>query len=130
MLKKLKVSHFQEISICIKNHQYYIQPCSYSKQPNLSNIEFFIVTPDDIIHSSNSLIEIAENIVNFEDKTKEHDMNKIALEQYYTENIKGKSIQEIDDDILTFYSDWHKDVYGYRPRNIEIDLNDIDLDDR
>lgn len=36
--------------------------------------------------------------------------------KYFEEHIKGKSWEEIDRDRWDWYSDWHKDVFGFRPR--------------
>lgn len=41
------------------------------------------------------------------------------LREYFEKYIKGKSWEEIDQDRWDWYSDWHKDVYGYRPRTTE-----------
>ena len=38
------------------------------------------------------------------------------LKEFYNKRIKGKSINEIDPEDWEFYSDWHKDMYGYKPR--------------
>lgn len=38
-----------------------------------------------------------------------------SLRQFYEEHIKDKARNEIDADDWSFYSDWHKDCYGYRP---------------
>ena len=39
------------------------------------------------------------------------------LKAFYDEHIAGKTWAEIDDDDWSWYSDWHKDVFGYRPRS-------------
>ena len=44
--------------------------------------------------------------------------NQSAFDAFYAEHIEGKSWEEIDPDDWGFYSDWHKDMYGYRPRHI------------
>jgi hypothetical protein len=44
--------------------------------------------------------------------------NKEAFNKFYEEHIKGKSWDEVDPDDLQCYSDWHKDMYGFRPRYI------------
>lgn len=41
-----------------------------------------------------------------------------AFEAFYTEHIEGKSWEEIDPDAWQTYSDWHKDMYGFRPHSI------------
>lgn len=45
--------------------------------------------------------------------------NEPEITEYFEKHIKGKSWNEIDQDRWDFYSDWHKDVYGYRPRTTE-----------
>jgi hypothetical protein len=44
--------------------------------------------------------------------------NQEDFDAFYEKNIKGKRWEEIDPDLWCFYSDWHKDMYGYRPRRI------------
>ena len=41
------------------------------------------------------------------------------ITKYFDEHIKGKSWEEIDQNCWDWYSDWHKDVFGYRPRSTE-----------
>ena len=43
--------------------------------------------------------------------------NEPRLIAFFEENIKGKTWQEINQEDWDFYSDYHKDVYGCRPRN-------------
>ena len=38
------------------------------------------------------------------------------ITKYFEEHIKGKKWEDINPDTLDFYSDWHKDVFGFRPR--------------
>ena len=44
--------------------------------------------------------------------------NQSDFDAFYEKNIKGKSINEIDPETWSWYSDWHKDMYGHRPRHI------------
>ena len=44
--------------------------------------------------------------------------NQSAFDAFYAEHIEGKSWEEIDPEAWDFYSDWHKDMYGFRPRHI------------
>lgn len=44
--------------------------------------------------------------------------NESKIRAYYAEHIEGKSFDEIDPNCWDFYSDWHKDVFGYRPHGI------------
>ena len=44
--------------------------------------------------------------------------NQASFNAFYERHIKGKTWEEIDQKDWDFYSDWHKDMYGYRPRTI------------
>ena len=44
-----------------------------------------------------------------------------SFEKFFFEHIYGKEWNEIDPDILDSYSDWHKDMFGYRPRSTDKD---------
>ena len=44
--------------------------------------------------------------------------NQADFDAFYAKHIQGKSWEEIDPEAWGFYSDWHKDMYGFRPRHI------------
>lgn len=44
--------------------------------------------------------------------------NQESFNKFYNEHIKGKTWEEIEPEDWSFYSDWHKDMYGYRPKHI------------
>jgi hypothetical protein len=44
--------------------------------------------------------------------------NQSAFDAFYKEHIEGKAWEEIDGDTWQTYSDWHKDMYGFRPKHI------------
>ena len=44
-----------------------------------------------------------------------------AFEKFFFKHIYAKEWNEIDLDILQSYSDWHKDMFGYRPRSTDKD---------
>lgn len=41
-----------------------------------------------------------------------------AFDAFYEKHIKGKTWEEIDPEDWSWYSDWHKDMYGFRPKYI------------
>ena len=43
--------------------------------------------------------------------------NQEKFNAFYAEHIEGKEWEDIDPEIWGFYSDWHKDMYGFRPRH-------------
>ena len=44
--------------------------------------------------------------------------NQAKFDAFYKKHIEGKKWEEIDPEAWDFYSDWHKDMYGYRPKAI------------
>lgn len=44
--------------------------------------------------------------------------NEPKLRAYFAEHFADKTWEEIDGDEWSWYSDWHKDVFGYRPHGI------------
>lgn len=44
--------------------------------------------------------------------------NQSAFDSFYAKHIEGKSWSEIDPEAWDTYSDWHKDMYGFRPHSI------------
>lgn len=44
--------------------------------------------------------------------------NQDKFDAFYAEYIEGKSWYEIDPEDWSYYSDWHKDMYGFRPKHI------------
>lgn len=49
------------------------------------------------------------------------DENMDDFIRFFQNHIEGKSFNEVDPDIFNTYSDWHKDMFGYRPRTMERD---------
>lgn len=44
--------------------------------------------------------------------------NQADFDAYYKKHIEGRKFEEIDPQHWGFYSDWYKDMYGFRPRHI------------
>lgn len=44
--------------------------------------------------------------------------NQASFDAFYEKHIKGKTWEEIDPEAWDCYSDWHKDMYGFRPKSI------------
>ena len=44
--------------------------------------------------------------------------NEPKIHKYFAEHFEGKTWEEIDPDLWQCYSDWHKDVFGFRPHGI------------
>jgi hypothetical protein len=60
-----------------------------------------------------------EMIFNYvEEDRKYRANNEPKIRQYFAEHFEGKEWKDIDPDDWSWYSDWHKDVFGYRPHGI------------
>lgn len=44
--------------------------------------------------------------------------NQKEFDAFYEKHIKGRKWEEIDQEAWDCYSDWHKDMYGFRPKSI------------
>jgi hypothetical protein len=44
--------------------------------------------------------------------------NEPKIREYFAKYIQGRTFDKIDPNDWDFYSDWHKDVFGYRPHGI------------
>lgn len=44
--------------------------------------------------------------------------NQEKFDAFYKKYIEGKTWEEIDPEDWSYYSDWHKDMYGFRPKHI------------
>lgn len=42
--------------------------------------------------------------------------NQASFDKFYKENIEGKAWEDIDPENWQRYSDWYKDMYGFRPQ--------------
>jgi len=66
--------------------------------------------------SDKDLIDLM-NEINYQIDVKEnHILTDDDFDDWCRENIWGKNKDEIPDETWEFYSDWHKEIYGVRPR--------------
>lgn len=60
-----------------------------------------------------------EMIFNYQEEEERYRReNEPKIRKFFAEHLEGKSWYEVDDNLWDFYSDWHKDVFGYRPHGI------------
>ncbi len=65
------------------------------------------------------LINKPEMIYNhIEEEQRYRRENEPKIREYFEKRIEGKTWEAIDPQDWEFYSDWHKDVFGYRPHGI------------
>ena len=52
------------------------------------------------------------------EEKKYREENEPKIREFFAEHIEGRAWRCIDPEAWEFYSDWHKDVFGYRPHGI------------
>ena len=55
-----------------------------------------------------------------------YERNYKPFMEWTAEHISGKSFEEIAPETWDYYSDWHKDLYGFRPRYIPVKVERSD----
>ena len=92
-----------KLTMKVDNQQIIVNPCNYTGTP-----EYFLV---DGFESTgfNTIEDVAEYINNYEKHKSRHEKEISEITKYFNEEIlQGKGDWD-------WYSDWHKDVFGYRP---------------
>ena len=93
-----------------------ISPCGYARQLNEQNTEYYLVlSPSTSNLGGDTLAIIADQLAGYEKHLQEQAAEKVELRAFFDRNI---ATGNYDSDTWSFYSDWHKDVYGYRPHGI------------
>ena len=54
----------------------------------------------------------------FEEDLRYRAENEPKIREYFAKYIQGRTLDKINPEDWEFYSDWHKDVFGYRPHGI------------
>ena len=85
--------------------------CGTADIKSVNDIEYFLMECRFPWAGSSNIENIAKLLNNWQAKIDEEDEEKQKLRKYYEENY---GTEKFDDD---WFSDWHKDVYGFRPHN-------------
>lgn len=91
---------------------------AFAYMPNHEDCEwFFVEGTSDPWADNDSLAKLAKYFANYEAKMTRLAKEKDELKQYEAKlaSIEDKSSDEYRD-MYSYYSDWHKDLYGFRPR--------------
>lgn len=102
-----------EINLTIKatGDKVKITLCGMADIKSVNDIEFFLVECRFPWASSSKIEDIAKLLNNWQANIDEEDSEKQKLRKYYEENYGTEKFDG------GWFSDWHKDVYGFRPHN-------------
>lgn len=96
------------------NSKLYITPDTwYSKITTIDEIKFFNVSGPMPWMDRDTIEELIQSFKTYDDDLKSYNEDRRKLQEYYQKHIRNKIATPEE---KGFYSDWHKDIYGYRPR--------------
>lgn len=93
---------------------------AYQYTPKHEDCEWFFVSGiEDAWADDDSLARLAKYFTNYASKKAElaEDKRKLELYEEKLAEISDKQSEEYRE-MFSFYSDWHKDLYGVRPKRI------------
>ncbi len=97
---------------------------NYNQMLNMTNAELSARARElsDAMYVATGAVwdDLYKEYVNINDVLDERyrEENQAAFDAFHAKHIEGKSWEEIDPEDWGFYSDWHKDMYGFRPKSI------------
>ena len=115
LIEKFVENKFKPLEVvCPDNTKVIIKPCGYDIN-SISDVEYYLVEGDLPWLGGDNLTKIVEQLYNHEQLVLESDKEKEELKKYFEEYSK----QGWPEDTFSYYSDWHKDLYGFRPSKTE-----------
>lgn len=113
LIEQFTESRWNPIEVtCPDGAKMYITPCAYEENiSNVSQVEYFLVDGDLPWLGCDTITQLVHQINNHAEMVIESEKEKKEVQEYYEKYSK----LGWPDDSFGFYSDWHKDVYGFRP---------------
>lgn len=121
LIRRFEENNWNEITITMKcdNAVVVITPCTMGCVPmnKIEDVDYFLMKCTTInTCGSENLDDIVKFLVNYEKEVKENETDIEKCRKYWEKHVKNSTDKYMDD----FYSDWHKDLFGYRPRRRDI----------
>lgn len=110
----LKENHFEETAFrLLDGTDIVITPCSYAMEiTDISECDYFLVRDPELPWAGNDkLSKVVDEMNNHAKLVKELNDERDELRAFFDKHQKNGW----DDESWGCYSDWHKDLYGYRP---------------
>lgn len=121
LIKRFEANGFNELELTMKydGAVVIITPCTMGFEPmkKVEDVEWFLMSCTTMnTCGSSKLDDIVEFLVNYEKELKENEEEIEKCRKYWEKHVKNSTDRYMDD----FYSDWHKDLFGHRPRRTDI----------
>ena len=91
-----------------------VVPCFEGFSARIENVEYFLIYWDMPWGGEDTLEKLVNTLNRHAELAQENDAEEQRLHAYFDRHQK----EGWDDDSLEWFSDWHKDVFGYRPRGM------------
>lgn len=125
IVEQIQAIHYaMDQTIHLQGKEYELTLCTYA--PDISELDDidYIMFYDNFDLNADYVAEFASNIANLDSIVKEAKHDKEKLIEFYQKNNLGAIIDtsyyrltEDEQTMLSFFSDWYKDVFGSRPYN-------------
>lgn len=123
--EQIQANHYAiDQTIHLQGKEYQLTLCTYA--PDISELDDidYVMFYDNFDLNADYVAEFASNIVNLDSIVKEAEHDKEKLIEFYQKNnldsiidVNYDLLTEEEKDLLSFFSDWYKDVFGSRPHN-------------
>lgn len=89
----------------------WVTPCSSVEISSIEDCEYFLCEGDLPYMGNSKLDKLVDSLNRHAELVAEAEAEKIKLRKFFERHEQDGW----DDDSWSWYSDWHKDVYGFRP---------------
>lgn len=118
-----------ECNLFVKDHEICVERSNYRKVLDVHDIEYFLTYDSlNVIEGSDNIFDIARQIVDYDKELDVRNKELKSIKDYFVENNIAELYKktysewnEKDKEVFSYYSDWHKDIFNYRPRGFERD---------
>ena len=112
LTRKPRMNGWKETTvICPDGTEATISPCGYGDIHSLSDCEYFLLYWDMPWGGEDKIEKIVDKLNRHAELKAEDDKEKVKLRDYF-EKGEADGWENYD---WSWYSDWHKDLYGFRP---------------
>ena len=113
IIKAFEENHFKATTItCPDGVEVVVTPCSYAEEiTSVDQCDYFLVHGDMPWMGGSKLEDVVKEINDHARLAEELDNERKELRVFFDKH----QTEGWNDDAWSWYSDWHKDLYGYRP---------------
>ena len=108
----LEMNNFEDTTfVCPDGAEAVVAPCCYYGEKSIENCEYFLIYWDMPWGGEDTLEKLVKTLNRHEELAAEQEEDKVKIRKYFDKHQKDGW----DEDSWSFYSDWHKDIFGFRP---------------